>query len=67
MWWLIILKIYIVLNIFKVIYKHWLLFSSLEDVVGKNHVASSVKIWAGEGNIHEDKLDKKLKNREISC
>lgn len=36
-------------------------------MVGKNHMASSVKISVGEGNINEDKLNKKLKNREISC
>lgn len=64
---LIILKINILLNIFRVIYKFWLLFSSLVDVVGKNHMASSVKISFGEGNVNEDKLNKKLKNREISC
>lgn len=40
-------------------------------MVGKNHtddaMASSVTILFEEGNIHEDKLHKKLKNREISC
>lgn len=30
-------------------------------------MASSVKIWVREANIHEDKLNKKLKSRETSC